>query len=290
MLSGLAIVLAGAGGAAAAWLLMRPALYTPVAPDELASMPWPWRLCWPWLSAAAAVCGPLLPWRMRDAWARRLAQTGLPAVVTAAHAVALVGSAAACGAIAAGGVAWWLGAASAWPAAAAAGAGLAGGWPVAWMVRRIGRRRQRIGRELPFVLDMMTLCVESGLGLHGALQQAEQHGPPGPLRDELAHALADMRAGVPRAAALKALADRADSAAVSSWIGALTQADSLGMSLGAVLRGHAAQCRTDRFQRAEKLAMEAPVKMLLPLIGCIFPCTFIVLAFPIAVQLWQATQ
>src|SRR3546814_17496843 len=62
------------------------------------------------------------------------------------------------------------------------------------------------------------------------------------------------------------------------------------MSRGAVLRGHAAQCRTDRFHRAEKLAMEAPVKMLLPLIGCIFPCTFIVLAFPIAVQLWRPTQ
>jgi len=290
MLSALAITLAGAGGAVAAWLMLRPALAMRMPPDASAAMSWGWRLCWPWLSAGAVVCGPLLSWRLRDALARRLAQAGLPPAVTAAHAAAAVAGAAACGAFLAGGLAWWLGAAVAWPAAGLAGALFMGGWPVAWASRRIGRRRQRVGRELPFVLDMMTLCIESGLGLHGALQQAAQHGPPGPLRQELHHALADMRAGMPRAAALKALAERADSPAVRSWIAALTQADSLGMSLGAVLRGHAAQCRTDRFQRAEKLAMEAPVKMLLPLIGCIFPCTFIVLAFPIAVQLWQAAQ
>ena len=70
----------------------------------------------------------------------------------------------------------------------------------------------------------------------------------------------------------------------------MAQADALGMSLGPLMRGQAAQCRTDRFQHAERLAMEAPVKMLLPLIGCIFPCTFIVLGFPIAWQLLPALQ
>ncbi|WP_255592397.1 type II secretion system F family protein [Bordetella sp. BOR01] len=285
-----AVILAGAGGAMGAWLVARPAIRTAMAPDALKAMPWVWRLCWPWVSAAALVCGPLLSWRLRAVLGRQIAQAGLPAVVTAAHAAALVACAVAAGAAFGGGLAWWLGLTQAWVLAAMAGALLAGGWPVAWARRRVGQRRRRIGRELPFVLDMMTLCVESGLGLHGALQQAEQHGPPGPLRQELNHALADMRAGMPRATALKALAERAGDPAVRSWIAALIQADGLGMSLGAVLRGHAAQCRTDRFQRAEKLAMEAPVKMLLPLIGCIFPCTFIVLAFPLAVQLWQATQ
>ncbi|HYG43591.1 MAG TPA: type II secretion system F family protein [Bordetella sp.] len=285
-----AVILAGTGGAIGAWLVARPAARASAAPDALAAMPRVWRWCWPWLSAAALVCAPLLSWRLRGVLARQLAQAGLPAVVTAAHGAAVVACGAGMGAAIGSGMAWWAGLGQAWLLAAGVGALLLGGWPAAWVRRRLGQRRRRIGRELPFVLDMMTLCVESGLGLHGALQQAEQHGPSGPLRQELAHALADMRAGMPRVAALKALADRTRDPAVGSWIAALTQADGLGMSLGAVLRGHAAQCRTDRFQRAEKLAMEAPVKMLLPLIGCIFPCTFIVLAFPIAVQLWQATQ
>jgi len=290
VLSLLAMLLAGTAVAITAWLLLRPALHAAAAPQALAAMPWIWRLSWPWLAGWAPACAPFLSWRLRTALAHRLAQAGVPAAVTPAHAAALVASAAALGAITSLGVAGWLGASPEWlPLAGAAGV-LSGGWPLVWVRQRVARRRLRIGRELPFVLDMMTLCVESGLGLHGALQQAEQHGPPGPLRQELAHALADMRAGMPRAAALKALAERAGTPAVRNWIAALTQADGLGMSLGTVLRGHAAQCRTDRFQRAEKLAMEAPVKMLLPLIGCIFPCTFIVLAFPIAVQLWQAAQ
>lgn len=161
-------------------------------------------------------------------------------------------------------------------------------FPDMWLRRVIRQRRLRIDRELPFVLDMMTLCVESGLSLHGALQHAAQSGPEGPLRDALFRALADMRAGMPRTAALKALAERTDSISVRSWVAALSQADALGMSLGPLLRSQAAQGRSERFQRAERLAMEAPVKMLFPLIGCIFPCTFIILGFPIALELMKA--
>lgn len=171
---------------------------------------------------------------------------------------------------------------------------------IAWMATRFAsnarprmraaRRRKQIDHALPFVLDMVTLCVESGMGLHGALQQVVQHCPASPLRDEIAHALSTMRAGVPRAMALRVLADRSHSAAVRHWVAALLQADSLGMSIGTLMREHAAQCRADRLLRAEKLAMEAPVKMLLPLIGCIFPCTFIVLAFPIVMQMLEMAQ
>ena len=153
---------------------------------------------------------------------------------------------------------------------------------------RISQRRKQIDRDLPFVLDMMRLCVESGLGVHGALQQVVQYGPAGPLQDELVYALSTMRTGTPRVSALQALADRSDSSAVRQWVAAMIQADRLGMRLGLLLREHAAQCRADRLLRAEQLAMEAPVKMLLPLIGCIFPCTFIVLAFPIVMQIREA--
>src|SRR5690606_16185731 len=286
MLSSIAILLAGIAVGSMAWLLVRPVLRPISAARACPAVGWGWRLCWPWLDAVARPCASALPWRWRDALTWWLAQAGAPAAFTGPHAVALVACAAGLGAAAGavlGGLA--LPPPGAWLCSVGGAAAMAG-WPILWIKGRVAGRRRSMARDLPFVLDMMTLCVESGLSLHGALQQAGQHGPPGPLRQELAHALADMRTGVPRAQALKALADRCAVPAVRSWVAALNQADSLGMSLGGVLRGHAAQCRTDRYQRAEKLAMEAPVKMLLPLIGCIFPCTFIVLAFPIGVQLW----
>lgn len=86
-------------------------------------------------------------------------------------------------------------------------------------------------------------------------------------------------------AAIQAMADRCGSPLVHRWATALAHADALGISLGPLLRAQAAHCRSERHMRAERLAMQAPVKVLLPLIGCIFPCTFLVLAFPIAVQL-----
>jgi tight adherence protein C len=105
------------------------------------------------------------------------------------------------------------------------------------------------------------------------------------LRNELRHALADMRAGAPRAEALKDLAQRVDLPALRSLVVALGQADQLGMSLGPVLRAQSAQRRAERFLRAEKLALEAPVKMLFPMVFCIFPCTFLIIGFPIAIKL-----
>src|SRR3546814_7512425 len=105
-----------------------------------------------------------------------------------------------------------------------------------------------------------------GLNFQGALQQSALHGPEGPLRAELRHALADMRAGVPRLKALDELAERSGLAAVRSLVSALVQADQLGMSLGPLLRSQSEQRRAERFLRAEKQALEAPVKMLFPLV------------------------
>src|SRR5690606_38066942 len=121
--------------------------------------------------------------------------------------------------------------------------------------------------------------------LQGALQQAAQHGPPGPLRQELRHALADMRAGMPRLEALRYWSNRTGLAAVQQLVTALGQADQLGMSLGPLLRAQSEQRRTERFLRAERLALEAPVKMLFPMVFCIFPCTFLIIGFPIAIKL-----
>src|SRR5690606_36424132 len=110
-------------------------------------------------------------------------------------------------------------------------------------------------------------------------------GPPGALRDEFAQLLGDLRAGRPRDEALRALALRAQLPAISNLVAALGVAHKQGASLGPILRAQAEQRRTERFLRAEKLAMEAPVKMLLPLVLFIFPGTFAVLLFPVVSRL-----
>jgi tight adherence protein C len=96
--------------------------------------------------------------------------------------------------------------------------------------------------------------------------------------------LRDRRAGKSRVDALRDMASRVSEPAVGSLVTALVQSETLGMDLGPILRAQAEQRRAERFASAEKLAMEAPVKMLLPLIAFIFPCTFIVLGFPIAIK------
>lgn len=160
-------------------------------------------------------------------------------------------------------------------------------WPAMDLRDRAARRRSELLRSLPFCLDVVTLCVEAGLNLHGALAQAASKGPTGALRSELQRCLRDVRAGKGRAAALQAMAERVGEPGLSQFVNAVVQAEALGMSLGPVLRAQADQRRNERFLRAEKLAMQAPVKLLMPLIACIFPCTFIVLFFPIAMKFLQ---
>ncbi len=156
-----------------------------------------------------------------------------------------------------------------------------------WLRDRIARRQGETVKTLPFFLDLVTLCVEAGLNLNAALAQAVARGPHGALRDELQRVLRDMRAGKSRADALRSFADRMGNASVSYLVTALIQAEVTGMSLGPLLRAQAEQRRAERFALAEKKAMEAPVKLLLPLIGFIFPCTFIVLGFPVVMKFMQ---
>ncbi|MDO8892957.1 MAG: type II secretion system F family protein [Sulfurimicrobium sp.] len=157
-------------------------------------------------------------------------------------------------------------------------------YPAVWLKDRIDLRRRLALKSLPFMLDLITLCVESGLNLTGAIQQAVDKGPGGALKDEFARLLRDVRAGKPRGEALRELAARMDMPAVSNFVATLIQAEATGMSLGPILRAQADQRRIERFARAEKLAMEAPVKMLFPLIAFIFPCVFAILLFPIVMK------
>lgn len=291
----LAMMGAACGAGGMVWRLLR---VQPRAAHETDGMPWWWRLAMPWLLPLAH-CGTPLWRRLGQArLAGLIARAGLPAAIRAEHFLALGLLAALAGAGLAGVgalacVAWGdaldgpAGAAgpASWLSWAVAGGGLAGMLPLLWLRSRGVARRRRIEHGLPFVLDMMILCVEAGLSVPAALSVAASNGPDGPLREILAVAQAQMRAGVSRAVALNAMAARCGSALVGDWVAALAQADALGISLAPVLRAQAVQCRRDRQQRAEQLALQAPVKLLLPLVGCIFPCTFIVLAFPIAIQL-----
>jgi tight adherence protein C len=151
-------------------------------------------------------------------------------------------------------------------------------------------RRRRVGqilKHLPIYLDFLTLAVEAGLNINGALQKAIEKGPPGPLRWELEHVLRDLKSGLNRTEALRRLDDRLRIKEVTNLVGAVVQAERMGSGLAKSLRFQSEQRRSERFQRAEKQAMEAPVKLVFPLLVFIFPVTFIVLGFPIVMKFVQ---
>jgi tight adherence protein C len=168
--------------------------------------------------------------------------------------------------------------------AAAIGALFGWGYCGIWLKDRIALRKRELQKSLPFVLDLITLCVEAGLNLQGAFNQAVDKGPHGILREEIQRVLRDVRNGKARSDALRSMSDRLQEPSVMNFVTAMIQAERIGMNLGPALRAQADQRRSERFLRAEKLGMEAPVKLLFPLIAFIFPCTFIVLFFPIAIQ------
>lgn len=157
-------------------------------------------------------------------------------------------------------------------------------YPDIW-VRDI-RKKQVDGvlRTLPSYLDFVTMAVEAGLNFSGAIEQARKKAPAGPLVIEFGIVLRDLRSGITRAKALQRMSERLEIQEVTSFVNAVVQAEKMGSSLAGVLRIQAEQRRNERFQRAEKKAMEAPVKLVGPLVIFIFPTTFMVLAFPIIMK------
>jgi tight adherence protein C len=128
--------------------------------------------------------------------------------------------------------------------------------------------------------------VEAGLDFAAALGKVVEKGRKGPLADELSNTLKELKLGKTREEGLRNLAARVDLPTLTSFVHALIQADKMGTPLGKILRILSTQMRIERTQRAEKLANEAPVKLLGPLIGCIFPTIFIMLFGPIAYQVF----
>lgn len=154
-------------------------------------------------------------------------------------------------------------------------------WPALWLRSRTQSRLGRIRRQLPFLIDLVAMSVESGLPIGAALGQAVDRSPGGPLRDEFLRALGELKAGRSREEALTALSDRVAQPALTQFVLALLAIQRDGGSVVHLLKTIAEQQRVDRLVRAEHQAMQAPVKLMLPLVVFIFPGTFAILLYPV---------
>ncbi len=151
--------------------------------------------------------------------------------------------------------------------------------PEFWLGKKITKRSTEMVLQLPDCLDLLTISVEAGLGFDAALAKVveKMHGP---LVDEFQQSLAEVRMGRTRRDALRDVAARADDQSISNFIGAIVQAEQLGVPIAKVLQIQSQQLRIVRRQRAEEAAAKAPIKMLFPMVGCIFPTIFIVILGP----------
>ena len=151
--------------------------------------------------------------------------------------------------------------------------------PNLWLSRRISARKTEIVRALPDALDMLTVCVDAGLGFDAALLKLGEKWQNA-LAMEFTRMVAEMRVGVTRREALRNLVARCDVPDLSNFVAVLLQADELGLSIAKILHVQSQQLRMRRRQRAEQLARQAPIKMLFPLVLLIFPAMFAVIFGP----------
>ncbi len=156
--------------------------------------------------------------------------------------------------------------------------------PQLWMRDTRTKRNFELVRNLPVYLEYLSMCVDAGLNFAGALKQSVDKGPKGAMRNEFRIVLRDINSGETRADALTRLEKRVDLSDISIFVRAVIQAERMGSSMKDTLVIQAEQRLTERFQRAEKMAMEAPVKLVVPLVIFIFPLTFVILLFPIVVR------
>lgn len=159
--------------------------------------------------------------------------------------------------------------------------------PFLWLRRRANRRKLLVWRGLPDAFDLMTTCVEAGLGLDAAFQRvAEKLG--GPVADEFAMMLREVAMGKSRREALRDMGERTGVADLQTFANTIIQAEELGTSLGGALRVQASDMRRRRRQHAEEEARRAPSKMVFPLVFFILPSLFVVILGPVAIELFKA--
>jgi len=168
------------------------------------------------------------------------------------------------------------------------------GYMLPWILLRVAqsRRRMEITLSLPDALDLMVICVEAGQGLNAALmsvgRETNVHAPA--LADELKILNLEMSTGVVRSQALRNLALRTGIDDIRALVAVLVQSDKFGTSIGQALRTHAGSLRTRRRQRAEEAARKTPVKMVFPLVFCIFPALLVVILAPGVIELIRALK
>jgi len=159
--------------------------------------------------------------------------------------------------------------------------------PNLWLARQTSKRQEDIRLSLPDALDLMVICVEAGQGMNAALvtvgREMQIHAPR--LGEELRLISSEIRAGLTRATALRNFASRTGVEEARALCAVLIQSDRLGTSIAQALRVHAQSMRTRRRQRAEENARKTAVKLLFPLIFCIFPALLVVILAPAMIQI-----